>query len=283
MTGNVLGIGTKYYGKGDFLSNGSFVTTKWLILFYLPMLPLGSFRLINAGNQANFWFYGPEGYPIEKVPLRWRQVIDIYTSTMFMLGAIFCLVQMWISSNSTYGIKSERTGHNDLPIAPVSPSIQPTPSKLKPITYGPQTSSRASGYLPRSSPSFIRPQKADNGQPFPSKSGYIAGYPRELDNGSSSLTIDNSASGNPDLFVKLFTPDSSPPKAVRFFFVRAGDKFTIDNLTAGKFDIRYLNLDTGERVRTESLDILADHGYTVYLRKSTNGNLPVHPLNSDDF
>jgi hypothetical protein len=39
------GCGTAIYGKRDFLDDGSFVTTKWVIFFWIPIVPLNSMRV----------------------------------------------------------------------------------------------------------------------------------------------------------------------------------------------------------------------------------------------
>jgi len=41
----VNGMGTTTYGKRDFLSDGSFVTTKWVVFLWIPILPLSSMRV----------------------------------------------------------------------------------------------------------------------------------------------------------------------------------------------------------------------------------------------
>jgi hypothetical protein len=45
------GFGTTIYGKRDFLADGSFVTTKWVIFFWVPILPLSSMR-VRLAKQA---------------------------------------------------------------------------------------------------------------------------------------------------------------------------------------------------------------------------------------
>lgn len=45
------GFGTTIYGKRDFLADGSFVTTKWVVFFWIPILPLSSMR-VRLAKQA---------------------------------------------------------------------------------------------------------------------------------------------------------------------------------------------------------------------------------------
>ena len=47
MPFNFNGIGTDYYDEYDFRPDGSYVTTEWASLFYLPLFPIRSVRLIR--------------------------------------------------------------------------------------------------------------------------------------------------------------------------------------------------------------------------------------------
>lgn len=55
------GIGTSIYGKRDFRPDGSFLTTKWLIAYFVPIVPIKSVRvskirggyLIHQGCRPN--------------------------------------------------------------------------------------------------------------------------------------------------------------------------------------------------------------------------------------
>lgn len=44
------GFGTAIYGKLDFLANGSYITTKWIVFFWIPILPLKSMRVRQIGG-----------------------------------------------------------------------------------------------------------------------------------------------------------------------------------------------------------------------------------------
>ena len=48
------GIVTSAFGKTDFLPDGSFVTTQWLSLFMIPIIPLGSFRVIKSKRTPKY-------------------------------------------------------------------------------------------------------------------------------------------------------------------------------------------------------------------------------------
>jgi hypothetical protein len=139
-------------------------------------------------------------------------------------------------------------------------------------------------------PTYTRLRLADNGSSFPTKSDYIQGYPRQHQGGYSSITIDN-AQDNSDVFVKLFTLDSKPAKAVRVFFIRAHDKFTVKELSAGKYDIRYRDLASGSLSRTDALQLKENKTQkqiqystiTLTLYRVKDGNMQIHNLSNQEF
>ncbi len=71
------GIVTTAVGKTDFLPDGSFVTTQWLALFMIPIIPLASFRVINSKRY-------PENTRIcERTPLNAKQIGLFYLFVVF--------------------------------------------------------------------------------------------------------------------------------------------------------------------------------------------------------
>jgi len=43
------GIGTRFYGQREFKADGSYITTKWFVFLYVPIIPLRSFRVVDQG------------------------------------------------------------------------------------------------------------------------------------------------------------------------------------------------------------------------------------------
>ena len=75
---SINGFGTTFYGECDYQPDGSFVTTYWIILAFLPIIPLYSARI----------FYSESGlfntqYQYEKLPVNWQQVVRIWA---FVIG-----------------------------------------------------------------------------------------------------------------------------------------------------------------------------------------------------
>jgi hypothetical protein len=83
---------------------------------------------------------------------------------------------------------------------------------------------------------------APNGEPWPLKSGYVEGYPVGNQGDQTRLLVDNSAN-NSGVFVKIYDLDRR--SNVRHAYIRARDMLTIDKLSAGKYEVRYQNVEVG--------------------------------------
>jgi len=83
---------------------------------------------------------------------------------------------------------------------------------------------------------------APSGEPWPADSAYLPGYPVGNEGVEMQVTIDNSANASP-VFVKLYDLDRR--SNVRHAFVQPRATFTIDRLTAGKYEVRYQNVIVG--------------------------------------
>jgi hypothetical protein len=74
------GIGTANYGKRDFRPDGSFLTTEWFVLVFVPIFPLKSRRILPTGKDKFYGiFYSSEYLILEKTPLSGRQVLSVYS------------------------------------------------------------------------------------------------------------------------------------------------------------------------------------------------------------
>jgi hypothetical protein len=102
---------------------------------------------------------------------------------------------------------------------------------------------------------YTRPALAPNRLPWPTQTGYLRGCEQLNKDGESLATIDNRQTMS-DMLVKLF--DHRTDRLIRIFFLRAGDTFTMKNVSPGEYDIRYKNLDTGLNRESEPV-VLAEH------------------------
>ncbi len=74
------GIGTTLYGRRERQPDGSHVATKWVVLFFFPVLPLRSYRVWPQGTEYKF-LRTVEYYRLEPQRLSWRQVLNWYLLT----------------------------------------------------------------------------------------------------------------------------------------------------------------------------------------------------------
>ena len=129
---------------------------------------------------------------------------------------------------------------------------------------------------------YSRPALAPNGQLWPANSGYIFGYTNEA--GNSEITIDNTQNGS-DMLVKLFDRRFDRPVAVRIFFLRAREQFTLDGVMPGDYDIRYQDLDSGAISKSHPFlleereeDIRESDGRLGHGIRSTTYNLTLYEV-----
>jgi hypothetical protein len=88
----------------------------------------------------------------------------------------------------------------------------------------------------------LRTLVAPNGEPWPEHSGYLEGAPVENHGNAMQIEIDNSANASPVL-VKVF--DMERHASVRQLYVLANERITVDHLAAGKYEVRYQNINVG--------------------------------------
>lgn len=144
--------------------------------------------------------------------------------------------------------------------------------------------------LPATARPYIRPSTAPNGQPWPRSAGYVRGYPRLHATGLSAVTIDNSRNDS-DVFVKLVSLDGSYARPVRQFYIPAFDRFTLDKVTVGNYDIRYRDLGNGRLSRsgffsleeTKTPDGTQYSDFTMTLYKVKHGNMQTYELSESEF
>ena len=75
----VHGIGTMVYGERDYWPDGSFVTTEWFVLAWLPIIPLCSKRISYTQNSDYAKYDAREGfYVYETTGVDRRQALFVY-------------------------------------------------------------------------------------------------------------------------------------------------------------------------------------------------------------
>jgi hypothetical protein len=137
---------------------------------------------------------------------------------------------------------------------------------------------------------YERPILAPTGEPWPASAAYLKDYKQRHTDGLSTVTVDNSRN-NSDVFVKLVSLNGSQAYPARLFFIPAFSKFTLSKVTAGNYDIRYRDLDTGGLSRSEPFNLEETATYngtqfsnlTMTLYKVQNGNMRTYSLAESEF
>lgn len=120
MATNVVGFGTTFLGQRDYGSDGSYITTEFVTAFYIPLIPLRSFRVVESGNSMN-WLgpsaaYARMSYRGERQPLCWAQVGAVYGAVALSIGS-FTLFLAGLGSRESPGPIYELYSHTAIATA----------------------------------------------------------------------------------------------------------------------------------------------------------------------
>lgn len=90
-------IGSKYYG-GSEVAGGS-ITTKWIVFFTIPLLPVRSYFIPGGDkNSADGGFFPTESnvsftaIPLKGVGIYWRQLPLVYAKTLLFWLVLFAVL-----------------------------------------------------------------------------------------------------------------------------------------------------------------------------------------------
>lgn len=98
---SVWGIGTRLYGDSDYnYDEHTYITTKWITIFFIPILPLKSYKVIRESRIKTKFYAFPPGFsqstefilvPEEK--LYWRQILKTYALGLLpMIGFAILII-----------------------------------------------------------------------------------------------------------------------------------------------------------------------------------------------
>jgi hypothetical protein len=91
------GTGTKYLGQRERDMGGTYITTKWVVVLMVPIIPLSSWRVFPleaeqfhdhmplVGRDAS---HSEQSFQATRVPLNWRQVLNTYAVTIAVIGIL---------------------------------------------------------------------------------------------------------------------------------------------------------------------------------------------------
>lgn len=102
MAYTLNGIGTTFYGRRDFRTDGTYITTEWLVFFYLPLIPIRSLRVSCLGPSDHLSHLGlgsSESYEVyeKHFPPNWKQVLCTYGYVVLLIAWIYAVISITIS------------------------------------------------------------------------------------------------------------------------------------------------------------------------------------------
>jgi hypothetical protein len=130
------GCGTRYYGQRERGEDGSYVTTEWVTLVYVPILPFRSYRVVPVGKGTNYVVHSSQNYQARRVPLCWEQVRNVY----FVVSPIVLLLVYFNWGDIRSWVKA------DLLKSSVSRAV--TPNAVSAATYATPSTESAFARLP---------------------------------------------------------------------------------------------------------------------------------------
>jgi hypothetical protein len=91
MAFTLNGCGTKYYGT-RWLPDGSYITTKWFVIAFAPIIPLGSVRITEASEVSGHALWNTQALMTQKVPLDKWMIMRIYAWYIVAIVGIPALI-----------------------------------------------------------------------------------------------------------------------------------------------------------------------------------------------
>ena len=114
---------------------------------------------------------------------------------------------------------------------------------------------------------YVRPSTAPNGEPFPSTSGDVKNYPYTRSTTKQLTIFVDNIRNTSDVFAELH--QANAPQPLRTFFIEERSQLPLTALEAGSYTIRYVQLDTGETVTSETIALSdSQKEATVYLQRA---------------
>lgn len=139
-------------------------------------------------------------------------------------------------------------------------------------------------------PKWVRPNLTPVNTIWPTTAAYVDGYSIQAQGGLSSVTIDNSQNTS-DVFLKLVWLSNSEAIPARICFIPASSSFTFSTVMAGRYDVRYRDLNTGALSKTEEFTLEETKTYngtnysnlSLTLYKVAHGNMETETIDESEF
>ena len=93
MPTSLEGVGFSLLGCRDPRPDGSFVTTKFFCILYLPLVPISSWRVLPARGNLPLPFLKRRFVRATKLPLHWQQAFSVYLAAAAFVGYGACFFE----------------------------------------------------------------------------------------------------------------------------------------------------------------------------------------------
>jgi hypothetical protein len=105
MASSVNGVGTRFIGERDFRPDGSYITTNFFCILYVPIFPIHSLRVIPDPKNMSIPFHTNYYTVLEKRRPHLGQVLSIYACAAAIVGMgifFFARVTPYLAANQPY-------------------------------------------------------------------------------------------------------------------------------------------------------------------------------------
>jgi hypothetical protein len=102
MATSLEGVGSNLLGCRDLRPDGSFVATKFYCFFYLPIVPVSSWRVLPAPGSLQLPFVRRKFVWAKKLPMHWQQVISVYLAAGAVVGYGACFFEFAVPYLKTH-------------------------------------------------------------------------------------------------------------------------------------------------------------------------------------
>ena len=97
------GIGTSFFGESERNEDGSYISTKWVVRGYIPLIPIASYRIYSEyTDQTLFGQTKTTNYQERKIPLYWPQIRSIMLSIYLGISSLIFFIWLALTSSSQW-------------------------------------------------------------------------------------------------------------------------------------------------------------------------------------
>ncbi len=92
------GFGTTLYGKTNIEKDGSYVATNWIIIAFIPIIPVSTYQVKDGSSDFQHYGIGwsqKDKFLVKKIPLNLAQIFRTYLLMISFVVIIVALVKIF--------------------------------------------------------------------------------------------------------------------------------------------------------------------------------------------